>query len=127
MLQRGKHRRQKNTIMKMIFLIVCNILFSSVLVAISVFISVDVQGKDELVNVKFGYPIAFITQNFLNSGGFGYEGDFPHRFKMNLDFLDIDPDITFSSFHFCLSVFIVFGIICLLYLFIIGIRRTIKK
>jgi hypothetical protein len=92
-----------------LFLSVCFVLMSAF------FGTTSVESHDQLQNAQFGFPIRFIKQD-LTSAVSGYEGNFPHRFEMYLDFLDGDVIIDFLLLNFVFSVTIVFGIVLICYL-----------
>lgn len=52
------------------------------------FIPVNVEDYQEFQEAKFGFPIPFVRQNLYELGAEGYEGGFPHRFGLQMDFLD---------------------------------------
>lgn len=123
MFQEVKNHRQRSAMQKLFFLSVLNILISCIIAAVSALFPVVVPTRDRLAHVEFGYPFPFVTQNFLASGDVGYEGDFPHRFKISLDNLDKDPQITFSLIDFLLSASLIFAAFSLAYLLIIAIMK----
>lgn len=94
-----------------LFLSVCFVLMSAFLGTTSI------ENRDQLNNAQFGFPIPIIKQD-ITSGTSGYEGDFPHRFEMQTNFLDGDPTIDLLFLNFVFSVTIVFGIALLCYLLI---------
>lgn len=75
-----------------------------------------IANHEQMKHAQFGFPIPFLEQDLLKSGAGGYEGGFPHRFELQTDFLDDDPDIEFHVIQFLCSLLIVYGmtIACLL-------------
>jgi hypothetical protein len=110
---------------KKISLLSITLLLSISIVLISGFLgTTNIKSYDQMRNAQFGFPLPFIKQDLLKSGIDGYEGHFPHRFGIQLDFLDNDPSIDFSRLNFIVSIIIVYGIILIYYL--IG-RKLYRK
>lgn len=100
------------------------LLLSVCFVLLSAFFGAKIESYEEFQNAKFGFPIPFITQDLSKSGADGYESGFPHRFRLQMDFLDNDPGFAFVNMNFLLSILIVYAVILALYFLL---RKTCRS
>lgn len=89
-------------------------ILSLVLVFLSIGLGTNANSSFELSNLGFGLPIPFLfsDQSQMHAG---YEGGYPHRFGLGLDFLDRDFTINFVYTNLLLSVLIVWSLLILLW------------
>lgn len=87
------------------------LMFSLCVVLGSLLFGTNIESYEEFRNAKFGFPVPFVYQDVYASGAQGYEGSFPRRFGLQLDFLDKDPEFVFYKTKFVLSLIIVFSIL----------------
>lgn len=86
------------------------------MVIVSILVPININDYEEYGNAYFGFPIAFIRQDILASGA-DFQGDFPTKMGIRMDFLDNYPRYEFYLVRFILSVLLMYIIIiCVRYL-----------
>jgi hypothetical protein len=107
----------------LVILILLPLLSVFIVAATLILVPVNVQSYEEFQEAKFGLPIPYIRQDLLKSGAGGYEGGFPHKFELQMDFLDKDPEFEFILPNFLYSISIIYlSILISIFLFQKGIR-----
>lgn len=99
------------------------LLLSIVIVCLSLLLGSNVESYSEFRHAKFGLPIPFLFQDLYITGAKGYLGQFPHRFPLQLDFLDNNQKLEFILLNFIASVLIVFVVIYLVYILVCTMRE----
>jgi hypothetical protein len=118
----GEVFKLKKTI---VILILLPILSVCIVLITPFLIPANIDSYEEFQNAKFGFPVPYIKQNLLTSGADGYEGGFPHKFGLQLDFLDKEPEFEFAKINFIFSIGIVYCIFLLFYY--LSIKREQSK
>lgn len=97
------------TIKKLFVIFILLPIISVFIVSVTpILIPVNVENYQEFQDAKFGFPIPFVRQNLYESGAGSYEGGFPHRFGLQTDVLDNDPEFKFILTNYFYSISIIY-------------------